>query len=683
MYRPGFNVVTGVVTVLCVLAFIANLLRPHLPPAATNQLNLSQEDFLRRAAHQAIDWQELDSSAIQRARSQGKPILLLIGVVSSGLGQRLDATAFRDEDVARLLNGQFVPVRVDGLQHPEWINAFFPISRLKMEFLPGTQIWVITPDGRLADFIGKTGTDQSFDPTAMYRLLLDARQKCDEIMSGHRVATADLIQHNDIANLSSQTGGAISPFEQFRAVLQDTIDPVRGGLPNKGIHQLFPNALRFLCLDGDLDAVHASLDPMLMSPMMDVLDGGFFRVSNSLDYQQIEFNKVATEQAEMLWMLAIAYGLTKDPLYAFAAANTNRALTVSMRAGEWVAASQTEEPYGKRRSDRYSFSVAKLREILPPTERTWARENLGLDVLRNQQMVAHLSNRKVVGSPELRTVLDRLRTHTSGKGSLSGIGFLEIEATVAARRIQAGRILGNARWKSSAISSVERLRRFKTESGLVRRLGSDDSSPAYLGDHLAYADAFLQDYLATGRIPSLEEGYRILQEVPARFKGDRSGEYRLTEVPLIFANTGLPEIADNFRESCTARIIRLFQSYGRLFADTDQGRKLMKLAEEASGHFALFAGEGGPTAGGFFCSAAEVADPVYAIAVGAHSQDFADRLIKAVPTRFVAAAHGSVRRDLQARPAGIYIVGEDVSGPFTLEEAARRLPKRLSLPTFQ
>ena len=125
---------SGVLATLCLIALVASLLRPHLPPAATNQLTFSNEDFLRRAAHQAIDWQELTPKALETARTQRKAILLVIGVVSSGLGQILDDTSFQDDDVARYLNRHFVPIRIDGLQHPEWINAYFPVGRLKLEF---------------------------------------------------------------------------------------------------------------------------------------------------------------------------------------------------------------------------------------------------------------------------------------------------------------------------------------------------------------------------------------------------------------------------------------------------------------------------------------------------------------------------------------------------------------------
>ncbi len=680
MFRPQFNVVSGVLAALCLLALIANVLRPLLPPAATNKLNFSDEDFLRRAAHQAIDWQELTPEAVRKAKADRKPILLVIGIVSSGLGQLMDETSFKDADVARYLNRNFVPIRVDGLQHPEWVNAFFPISRLKLEFLPGTQMWALHPNGEIVGFIGRTRVDESFDPSALYAKLIEVNRKWLRIKAGNEQPTANLIQRNDIAVLSSQEGSVISPFEQFRATLHDAIDPAKGGLPRDGIQQLFPNAWRYMCLTGDLPALGESLNPLVMSPMMDLIDGGFFRVSTSLNYQQVEFNKVATEQAEMLLVLALAWGLTGDDLYKFAAENTYWTLNETMRAGDWIAAFQTENSPEKPRSARYSFSVATLRRTLTGAQRSWAAKKLGLDVLQNRQMIPYLALRQAIAEPELPKVLRKLREASSGQASLSGIGFLEVEATVAARMVEASRIMGNREWEEESLKRFSVLDRFIGPKGLIRRLGKGTSEPGYLGDYIAFADAKLQDYLATGRVVSLEQGMRFLTVIPRRFAGQRTGEYRLTEQPLLFPNTNLPEISDNFRESCSARLLRLFLAYGRLFEDRAEGRSMMSWAAQISNRFALIAGEGGPSVGGFFCASAELVDGTYAICVGPEAQELSSSLVRTVPTRFVAAAVGPIRVDLQDRPPGVYIVDEGVTGPFSLQEAMQRLPVRLSLP---
>ncbi|MEZ0327456.1 MAG: DUF255 domain-containing protein [Fimbriimonas sp.] len=680
MFRPGFNAVSGVLATLCVLALIASILRPLLPPAATNQLNFSEEDFLRRAAHQAIDWQELKAASVAKAKKEKKPILLVIGVVSSGLGQLLDATSFQDDDVARYLNRYFVPIRIDGLQHPEWINAFFPIWRLKLEFLPGLQIWVLTPEGEIVGFIGRTKVNESFDPTAIYSKLIEVNRLWQRIKSGAERPQANIIQRNDIAVLSSQEGSVISPFELFRATVEDGIDPEHGGLPRDGLQQLFPNAWRYMCLTGRMEPLHESLDPILLSPMLDLIDGGFFRVSAAADYQKIEFNKVATEQAEMLLTLSIAAALTGDSLYKFAAGNTYWTLAKTMRAGEWIAASQTEDTPEQPRSERYSFSVRKLRNTLSGSQRSWAADYLGLDVLRNRQMVPYLARRDTLEQPQLEAVLEKLRTKTSGNATLSGIGFLEIEATVGARMVEASRIMGNQAWAKLALSRMDALDRFVGPKGLLRRISQEDSEPGYLGDYVAYADAKLQDYLASGRVVSLEQGMRFLSAIPRRFAGARNGEYRLTERPLLFPNTDLPEIADNFRESCSARLLRLFLAYGRLFEHKAEGTQMLSWANEISNRFALIAGDGGPSAGAFFCASGELVDGMYAITVGPQAQHLANALTRQVPTRFVAAAFGPVRPDLQSRTPGIYIVDGTVSGPFTVDEAAQRLPRTLRLP---
>ena len=146
-------------------------------------------------------------------------------------------------------------------------------------------MWALTPNGEIVGFIGRTKVDESFDPAALYSKLIQVQRKWMRIRAGTDQPTADLIQRNDIAILSSQDdavlsspeGSLISPFEQFRVALSETIDPINGGLPRDGIQQLFPNAWRYMALTGQITTLRESLNPMLMSPMMDLLDGGFFR----------------------------------------------------------------------------------------------------------------------------------------------------------------------------------------------------------------------------------------------------------------------------------------------------------------------------------------------------------------------------------------------------------------------
>ncbi|MBT3820589.1 MAG: DUF255 domain-containing protein, partial [Nitrospinaceae bacterium] len=66
-----------------------------------------------------IRWREWGPEAFESACEQDKPVMLLIGAFWCAFCQRMDETAFSDEEVAALLNAYFVPVRCENAQRPD------------------------------------------------------------------------------------------------------------------------------------------------------------------------------------------------------------------------------------------------------------------------------------------------------------------------------------------------------------------------------------------------------------------------------------------------------------------------------------------------------------------------------------------------------------------------------------
>lgn len=70
------------------------------------------------SAHQ-IHWLDWGADAFDRARDEGKPVMLYLGAFWCGICQRMDETTFSAKEVIALLNAYFVPVRVEDAQRPD------------------------------------------------------------------------------------------------------------------------------------------------------------------------------------------------------------------------------------------------------------------------------------------------------------------------------------------------------------------------------------------------------------------------------------------------------------------------------------------------------------------------------------------------------------------------------------
>jgi hypothetical protein len=152
-------------------------------------------------------------------------------------------------------------------------------------------------------------------------------------------------------------------------------------------------------------------------------------------------------------------------------------------------------------------------------------------------------------------------------------------------------------------------------------------------------------------------------------------------------SASVPEVLDFVRESSTAQAIRLLNDYGRLAkglpgsAEMSLGANLVEAARFASRRYGALSEALAHFGSGYFCSALQVADDAHAMVVGPRAREDADRLYRLVPTRLAAPAIGAVRRDLQAKPEGVYVArGASTIGPMSVEQAARAIGATLRAP---
>jgi len=678
MQKPGFGVVTSVVTALCVIGFVATILRPRIPAVVANRMSNEHAEFLRQGQNEAIDWKTMTRASMAEARRAGKPILLVVGTPTSRVAYVLDQQAFADREVAGYLRRNFFCMRVDGAGNPAWLNAFLPFKRLSLGFQCDLQIWVLDPTGVPFDYLVRSLPDQSFDERAMLPILIDLRNKFDALNNHH--ASKDNLQRAEAEELRALVPKPI-PFEEYSKNLMQTFDPAANGFAMQGIASASPMSWRYLMLTGNGVQMEMAFQTTFHSPMVDLLDGGFFHTMlNGPNEKWVEFDKKPVENAEAMLTLAQANAISPDPNKLEMLESTwNYLVRFGRTKGRFVAGQYgAENPL--HRSDRYSFASSRLRESVSPQVHDWAINNLGLNVARFPQAVPFRQTEKATGMP-LMLALEDMRDAIGPAPKLAEPGLADINLTCAARAIQTARILGSRDRLDQAVGWLEDLEVLRDGDDVNSSTEDDTPQPGYLGDYLAYSDARLQDYLTTGHVRSFEMGLAVLRRAQLAFAGIRPGMLVLNSParPWPLPNTTFPEVADNLHEACTARAIRLLLAYGRLLGDTAEGAEMQARAHAGATLFGQVAVKGGPMAAGFFCAAAEDADRAFAVAVGPEAQQTADSLARRLPTRLVAPAFGSVRQDLQRRAPGIYIVRDGIEGPFTVDQVVSKLSPVLTV----
>ncbi len=116
----------------------------HEPAPGTarkpNRLINEQSPYLRQHAHNPVDWYPWGEEALARAKAEDKPILLSIGYSACHWCHVMERESFENEAIARLMNENFVSIKVDREERPDLDQIYMDAVQL----IAGRGGWPLT-----------------------------------------------------------------------------------------------------------------------------------------------------------------------------------------------------------------------------------------------------------------------------------------------------------------------------------------------------------------------------------------------------------------------------------------------------------------------------------------------------------------------------------------------------------
>jgi uncharacterized protein YyaL (SSP411 family) len=289
----------------------------------TNRLAKETSPYLKQHAHNPVDWYPWSSEAIDAARRLDRPIFLSVGYSACHWCHVMEHESFEDPEVAKLLNENFVAVKVDREERPDLDQIYMSAVQL----LTGQGGWpmsiFLTP--QLQPFYGGTyfPPDDRYGRPSFKRVLsavVEAwRTKRHEVTRSSEEITENLRRAGRISN--SQGELDLSLLSSGVAMLCRAVDRSYGGF---GSAPKFPHAtecrllLRGWKRFGDEDALHVvrlSLDHMAMGGIYDHLGGGFHRYSTDQRWLVPHFEKMLYDNALLSMTYLEAFQATGDQAY--------------------------------------------------------------------------------------------------------------------------------------------------------------------------------------------------------------------------------------------------------------------------------------------------------------------------------------------------------------------------------
>jgi len=276
----------------------------------TNRLIHEKSPYLLQHSCNPVDWYPWGDEAFEAAKLDNRPIFLSIGYSTCHWCHVMEEECFSDPEVARLMNGAFINIKVDREERPDIDGLYMAACQILGDNCGWPLNIVMTPGKKpffAASYIPK---ENRFGRTGMAELIPDlmalwASRKGDINKTAEEVTLA-LRRVSEV-----RRGGSLGEAELRKTYeqLAADFDPGHGGFGNM---PKFPTPhnllylLRYWRRTGETEALHMvekTLEAIRLGGVYDHIGFGVHRYSTDARWLVPHFEKMLYDQA----MLSMAY----------------------------------------------------------------------------------------------------------------------------------------------------------------------------------------------------------------------------------------------------------------------------------------------------------------------------------------------------------------------------------------
>jgi uncharacterized protein len=497
-----------------------------------NRLAAETSPYLRQHRDNPVDWYPWGDEAFTEAKRRDVPILLSVGYSACHWCHVMAHECFEDDEVAAVMNGGFVNVKVDREERPD-VDSVYMDAVQAMTGRGGWPMTVfITPDG--APFYGGT-----YFPKPRFLQLMAA---IDDVWRNRR---EDVAQNVDALLEAIGRMSAVQPVATLASAeligkaiegLSHSFDPDWGGF---GSAPKFPSTMNLDLLlrawvhDGSdspsagilRTMVETSLGAMASGGMYDHIGGGFARYSVDERWLVPHFEKMLYDQALLTRVYAHAARTWDAPVWGQVVTETIDYVLRDLRhpLGGFFSAEDADSPDDHGHGHEGLFHTWTVEEV-----RAAAGDlaDVGLDwygIARDAATGGNFEGRNIphrlqhrgdlIRPPEVEEARRRLfvAREQRRRPGLDDKVITEWNALMLAALAEAAALFDRADWLQAAVGNAEFLiGHLRGSDGRWHRSWQADGDPparhaALAADHAALVDAFVRVAEASGDMRWLDE----------------------------------------------------------------------------------------------------------------------------------------------------------------------------------
>ena len=489
----------------------------------SNRLAHETSPYLKQHAQNPVDWYPWGEEALEKARSEDKPVMLSIGYSACHWCHVMAHESFENDETAEIMNRHFVNVKVDREERPD-LDEIYMNAVTAMTGSGGWPMTVFLTPG-LKPFYGGTyfPPDDRYGRPGFPRILQavaqfyrDRRSDAEEQGEKLKSRLVELAGFTS-ANETLETGLLDKAFAGIAA----SYDATNGGF---GTQPKFPPSmtLSFLLREhlrsgrqSALDMAVHSLSKMGNGGIYDHLGGGFHRYSVDAKWLIPHFEKMLYDNALLMRTYTEAFQATGDPLFRKVVSETaSYVIREMLQPGGGFYATQDADSEGEE-GRFFVWTPDEIKAVLGDEEgRLFARYygveeggnfehgtsvlhvDVGLEPLAAHLQVAPEELRAIV-SEGRRTLFDHReqRVHPGRDEKI----MTDWNGLMTGSLARASRVFGEPAWLDAAVDSMSFILDALHEDGRLMHTFKDGRARfnGYLDDYAFTVSALLDLYEAT------------------------------------------------------------------------------------------------------------------------------------------------------------------------------------------
>ena len=480
----------------------------------TNALINEDSPYLQQHAHNPVNWYPWGKEAFDKAKREHKLIFLSIGYSTCHWCHVMEEESFEDEAVAKLLNDNYVSIKVDREAYPQLDKKYQNWYMAVHDKRGGWPLTVfMSPEAKVFHLATYIPAEEGYGSKGMFTMLPDFvnLQKKERRQFNRLIEKYETLRKEGSAQKATKSKLTEDIVNKYMAEIKKQFDNTYGGFAKR---PKFPESSKLaLLLDiyhlyGNKEALQMAeftMKKMAEGGIYDQIGGGFFRYTTDEAWHIPHFKKMLYTNAELIPVYVKLYEITKDPLYKKVVTETISQMEMHfMQEGLYVSASDADSAGEEGGYFIYNYAEVKealVKKGLPLKEVEEALAYLGIE--EDGNIDGELSHTHIT-SQKVPKHLDEVKAYLSTLSAKRAFPFLDKKIITAWNAMMIKALFTASRiddhYTDLAEKRLERLLSVLQADGVLYHqtlLGEKPKQKALLEDYAFLMDALIEGYSRT------------------------------------------------------------------------------------------------------------------------------------------------------------------------------------------